>query len=155
MNLILQFCFFDKTGCPCPANGRIVLYNLAMRRMLIWLPVYRYTHWSGLSERADTTGSGSCSRRESAKYPGICRRAFLICKVDLLGWPLNSENPPAIGLEEILDFVRFPCVAAAVWGKIANNMINGSLLDTLVPKLKKLMMHPFEKKVEIGDEPYN
>ena len=89
----------------------------------------------------DTTGSGSCSRRELAKYPGICRRAFLICKVDLRGWPLNSENPPAIGLEEIVDFVRFPCVAAAVWGKIANNVINWSLLDTLVPKLKKLMMN--------------
>ena len=68
---------------------------------------------------------------------------------------MNSENPPAIGLEEIVDFVRFPCVAAAVWGKIVNNVINGSLLDTLVPKLKKLMMNPFEKKVEIGDEPYN
>ena len=45
------------------------------------------------------------------------------------------------GLEEILDFVRFQCVAAAVWGKIANNVINGSLLDTLVPKLKKLMIN--------------
>ena len=92
--------------------------------MFIWLPVY--THWSGLSERAcdeeDTTDSGSCSRRESAKYPGIGRRAFLICKVDLRGWPLNSENLPAIGLEELVDFVRFPCVAAAVWGKIANNV---------------------------------
>ena len=34
-------------------------------------------------------------------------------------------------LEEIVDFVCFPCVAVAVWGKIANNVINGSLLDTL------------------------
>ena len=25
MNLILQFCFFDQTGCHWPANGRIVL----------------------------------------------------------------------------------------------------------------------------------
>ena len=48
---------------------------------------------------------------------------------------------PLCGLEEIVDFVRFPCVAAAIWGKIADNVINGSLLDTLVPKLKKLMMN--------------
>ena len=25
MNLILQFCFFDQTGCHCPANGRLTL----------------------------------------------------------------------------------------------------------------------------------
>ena len=45
------------------------------------------------------------------------------------------------GLEEIVDFVRFPCVAAAILGKIADTVINGSLLDTLVPKLKNLMMN--------------
>ena len=45
------------------------------------------------------------------------------------------------GLEEIVDFVRFLCVVVAILGKIANNAINGSVLDTLVPKLKKLMMN--------------
>ena len=45
------------------------------------------------------------------------------------------------GLEEIIDFARFPCVAAAVWGKIANNVLNGSLLDTLIPQVKKLMVN--------------
>ena len=39
-----------------------------------------------------------------------------------------------------LDFVRFLCVATAISGKIANNVINGRL-DALVPKLKKLMMN--------------
>ena len=32
-------------------------------------------------------------------------------------------------------------VVVANWGEIANHAINGSLLDTLVPKLKKLMMN--------------
>ena len=45
------------------------------------------------------------------------------------------------GLEEIVNFVRFPCVAVAVGRKIAINVINGSLLDTSVPQLKKLMMN--------------
>ena len=31
------------------------------------------------------------------------------------------------GLEEIVDFVRSPCVAAAILEKIADNVINGSL----------------------------
>ena len=31
------------------------------------------------------------------------------------------------GLEEIVDFVRFPCVVAAILEKIADNVINGSL----------------------------
>ena len=30
---------------------------------------------------------------------------------------------------------------ATIWGEIDDNVINGSLLDTLVPKLKKLMMN--------------
>ena len=41
-------------------------------------------------------------------------------------------------LEEIVDFVCFPCVAAAILGEIADNAINGSLLDTLVPKLEEI-----------------
>ena len=41
----------------------------------------------------------------------------------------------------VVDFVHFLCVAAAIWGEIADNGINGSLLDTLIPKLKKLMMN--------------
>ena len=45
------------------------------------------------------------------------------------------------GLEEIVDFVRFLCFSAATLGKIADNVINGSLLDKLVPKLKNLMMN--------------
>ena len=39
-------------------------------------------------------------------------------------------------LEEIVDFVRFPWVAVAIGVEIADNVINGSLLDTLVRKLK-------------------
>ena len=58
------------------------------------------------------------------------------------GFPFSeSKAGPLCGLVEIVDFVRFPCHAAAIWGKIADNVINGSLLDTLVPKLKKLMMN--------------
>ena len=44
-------------------------------------------------------------------------------------------------LEEIVDFVHFPRVAAEIWGKIAVNAIDGSLLDTLEPKHKKLVMN--------------
>ena len=44
-------------------------------------------------------------------------------------------------VEEIVDSVRFPCVAVAIRNEIADNLINRSLLDTLVPKLKKLMMN--------------
>ena len=113
-----------------------------------------------------------------------------IRKVDLRGWPLNSENLPAIyqmtsasdveprlprsdwlnersawvqrsptqvnfaywNLEEIVDFVRFLCVgtvASAILGEIADNVINGSLLDTLVQKLKKLMMNISNKTVRL------
>ena len=74
-----------------------------------------------------------------------------IRKVDLRRWPLNSgttfDQPITVGnlgstsladviwyiagrfceLEEIVDFVCFPCVAAAILGKIADNVINGSL----------------------------
>ena len=36
----------------------------------------------------------------------------------------------------------FPCVVAVIWGgEIANNAINGSILDTFVPHLKKLTMN--------------
>ena len=50
-------------------------------------------------------------------------------------------------LEEIVDFVRFLCVASAIFGEIADNVINGSLLDTLVQKFKKLMMNISNKTV--------
>ena len=62
-------------------------------------------------------------------------------------------------MEEIVDFVRFPCVAAPIWGKIAVNVKTGSLLDTLVLKLKKKLtlnynntIAPLKKKNKIGDE---
>ena len=38
---------------------------------------------------------------------------------------------------KIVDFGRFLCEAAAILGNMTDNAINGSLLDTLVPKLKK------------------
>ena len=72
-------------------------------------------------------------RRHSLKSFGISLVDFLSSKVIHAG--------QLCGLEEIVDFVRFPCVAAAILGKIVDNVINGSLLDTLVPKLKKLMMN--------------
>ena len=40
-------------------------------------------------------------------------------------------------------------------GEIADNVINGSLLDTLVPKLKKSnKIVILKKEVEMGDEPW-
>ena len=61
------------------------------------------------------------------------------------------------GLEENVLFVRFPCVGEAGnregGGGIANNTINGSLIDTLVAKLKKLMLK--EKKEEILTQSYD
>ena len=36
------------------------------------------------------------------------------------------------GLEEIVGFMSFPRVVAAILGKISDNEINGSLFDTLV-----------------------
>ena len=53
----------------------------------------------------------------------------------------SSTQVNFFGLEEVVDFVRFPCVAAAIWREIADNVINESLLDTLVLKLKKLKMN--------------
>ena len=40
-------------------------------------------------------------------------------------------------------------VASAILGEIADNVINGSLLDTLVQKLKKLMMNISNKTVRL------
>ena len=48
-----------------------------------------------------------------------------------------------------VDFVRFLRVASAILGEIADNVINGSLLDTLVQKLKKLMMNISNKTVRL------
>ena len=54
-----------------------------------------------------------------------------------------SSTQVNCGLEEIVDFVHFPCVAAAIWegvgGGFADNAINGSLLDT--ETLRMVLVH--------------
>ena len=47
------------------------------------------------------------------------------------------------GWKKIVVFVRFTCVAVEILGEIPDNAMNGSFLDTLVPKLKKLMMNEY------------
>ena len=37
-----------------------------------------------------------------------------------------------VSLQKIVDFVRFPFVVVAIWGKITENARNGSHYDTLV-----------------------
>ena len=53
-------------------------------------------------------------------------------------WVQRSSTLVNCSLEEIVAFVRFPC-AVAIWGEISDNhnVINVSLLNILVPKLKK------------------
>ena len=62
-----------------------------------------------------------------------------------MGFPFSEFKGHLLcGLKEIVDLIRFPCVAAAIGGGgggIDDNVINGSFLDTLVPKLKKLMIN--------------
>ena len=58
-------------------------------------------------------------RRHSLTSFGISLVDFLSSKVIHAG--------QLCGLEEIVDFVRSPCVSAAILEKIADNVINGSL----------------------------
>ena len=62
---------------------------------------------------------GTSVRRHSLTSFGISLVDFLSSKVIHAG--------QLCGMEEIVDFVRFPCVAAAILEKIADNVINGSL----------------------------
>ena len=62
------------------------------------------------------------------------------------GHPHTARLTLRIGGNRRLN-VRFPSVAVAIWGKIADNAINGCLLDTLVPKLKKLMMNKHSESI--------
>ena len=54
-----------------------------------------------------------------------------------------KSHPCRLGfiIADIVDFVRFPYVAAAIFlgGGGTDDGINGSLIHTLVPNLKKLM----------------
>ena len=75
----------------------------------------------------------------------LCEHFFLI-RSELSSRSTRSSSNldfifPRIKICEIVDFVRFPRVAAEIWGEIANNAIDGNLLDTLVPKWKKLVMN--------------
>ena len=70
-------------------------------------------------------------RRHSLTSFGISLVDFLSSKVIHAG--------QLCGLEEIVDFVRSPCVAAAILEKIADNVINGSL-STFI----KCLPHPVQ-----------
>ena len=69
---------------------------------------------------ANHRGASSVRRHSLTSY-GISLVDFLSSKVIHAG--------QLCGLEEIVYFVRLSCVAAAILGKIANNVINGRSFD--------------------------